>query len=66
MNFENHFNNAEVYLEMAKEKVTAQDYGSALASLAKAYENTRALIDQVYKLSVESSRAARPAGEDTG
>lgn len=66
MNLENEFSNAEVYLEMAKEKVAAHDYDSALASLTKVYEYTRMLLQVVYKLSVERSQASRPAGEDTG
>lgn len=50
MNIENNFNNAEAYLKMAKEKFSAEDFDSALASLGKLYALTRKLMNQVYSL----------------
>lgn len=61
MNIENHFNNVKAYLEMANEKVSAQDYDSALASLAKACTDIRELIDHVYSLKRLKSEFAHPA-----
>jgi len=60
MNIEENFDSAEVYLEMAREKASRGYFASSLASLVNAYEHTRALIEQTYKLSVESSPDAKP------
>ena len=65
MNAENHFYSAEVYLEMARDKFTAHDYDSTLASLVKSYSHTRWLIEHVWKLKRKATLASRPAGEDT-
>lgn len=66
MNIENHFNNAEAYLEMANEKVSLRDYDGALASLAKAYSHIRDLIKQVYSLKALKSEVEQPPGESVG
>jgi len=66
VNIENHFNNAEAYLKMANEKVEAQDYESALASLAKACSHIRELSVQVCKLQALKAEVSSPAGEDDG
>ncbi len=50
MNIENNFNAVDVYLEMAKEKITRHDYEGALTALAKSYSHTRELLEQIYKL----------------
>lgn len=63
MNIENHFNNAEAYLEMADEKVTAGDYVGAQASIAKAYSHTRELLDHVSKLVVLKANVELTAEE---
>lgn len=42
------------------------NYDETLTMLAAVYPIVRSLIEQVYKLADESSRAERPAGEDTG
>ena len=65
MNIENYLRNADVYLEMSREKFDRQDYKGALASLCKAYDNVCSIIEQVYKLNVESSQTKCSAGEDT-
>lgn len=64
MNIENHFKNAEAYLELANLKVTAQDYDSALASLDNVNLSIRKIINHVYKLKRLDSATALPAGED--
>ncbi len=66
MNIENHFNNAAAYLDMAKEKVNAQDYESALASIGKAYSHTRELLEHVYKLHALKAKVTSSAGKDSG
>ncbi|MBA7567241.1 hypothetical protein ES708_08950 [subsurface metagenome] len=66
MNLENEFSNAKSQLVCAQSSFNEHDYDSALASLTKVYEYTRVLLQSVYKLNVESARAERPAGEDSG
>lgn len=63
MNIENHFHSAEVYLEMAKEKFDRDEFAGCLASLVKAYEHNRRLIEHVYELSIASEQKS-PAGTE--
>lgn len=65
-NIENHFNSAKAHLETANLKVSTEDSVAALVSLAKAHENTRELMSDVYELKHLKACAARPAQEDTG
>lgn len=64
MNIENHFNNAEAYLEMANEKVERHDYTGARACLAEAYSHTRELLDHVQKLVVLTANVELSAEGD--
>lgn len=64
MNIEDHFNNADAYLEMSKEKFTAQDYDSSLSSLGKAYSHIRELMLKIYQVKRNAALSQRPAGED--
>lgn len=50
MNIEDHFSSAEVYLEMANEKVQRNDFVGAQASLAEANSHTLEAMDHVQKL----------------
>lgn len=63
MNIDNNFNSADAYLEMAKEKVAAQNYEVALVSLRKAYSHIRDLIEQVYKLHALKSEVTEQKGD---
>lgn len=65
MNIEQNFHGAEVNLEMAKEKGGRCDFAGSLACLVIAYEHTRALIEQVYKLQALKTEVELPAREDT-
>lgn len=65
MNIENNFRCAEAYLEMAHEKVESHDFETALAALVKAYEHTRSLLEQVFKLQALKAEVETPAGEDS-
>lgn len=64
MNIENHFKNTEAHLEMAKEKVRAQDYDSALAALSAAWTDIRRLIVTIYEEKCLESANAESAQED--
>ncbi len=66
MNIENHFYNAETNLKTANEKVTAQDYDSALALLAEAYSHVRQLLELVFKLKALKDEVTEPSGKDSG
>jgi len=66
MNIENHFTNAQAYLEMASLKFDNLDYDSTLAALSKAYSNIRKAMDQVLEMKHEAKQAASPAGDDSG
>jgi len=66
MNIENHFYNADSYLEVAKDMVTDHDYDGALSSLGKAYSNVRELMLKVESLRRNASSADCSAEEDTG
>lgn len=63
MNIEDNFNAADVYLEMANEKFSRGDYDGALVQLCSAYSHVRSLIEEVYKVSVQSTQADRAAAE---
>lgn len=65
MNIESNFNAADVYLEMAKEKVARHDYNGAISNLSKAYSHTRALLGQVFKLQAMKDKVEQPAREKT-
>ena len=56
MNIDNLYRNAEVYLEMSREKFDRQDYAGALASLVKAYEHNRELIQRLFALRVAEAQ----------
>lgn len=64
MNIDNNFYCAGVFLEKAREKVSEQNYRTALVSLGKAYSHTRQLLEQVSKLHALKSDVKQPAGED--
>lgn len=66
MNIYENFDNAEVYLEMAKEKLSRQDFDGSLAMLAEAYSHTRALLEQVYKLHALKTEVEIPASDNSG
>lgn len=59
MNIENHFLNADAFLEMAKEKVDNGDYVGAQFYIAKAYGHTRELLDHVQKLVALKANCSR-------
>ena len=52
MNIDLLYRNAAVHLKMSREKFDSKEFSSALAALVEAYEFTRELIQQVYKVSV--------------
>ncbi len=63
MNIDNLYRNAEVYLEMSREKFDRNDFGSALSSAVKSYEHTRKLIQQIYSLKIAATKN-EPAGTE--
>ena len=65
MNIDEHFDAADVYLEMANEKFARQDYEGSLTDLAKAFAHTRALLEQVFKLQALKVEVESSAGENT-
>ena len=66
MDIKNNIFTAEAYLETAKEMIGSQDYEGALAVIAKAYEYTRAKLEQVNKLQALKAEVKSSAGEDSG
>ena len=61
MNIDNLYRNAEVYLEMSREKFDSQNYESSLSSAVKAYEHNRELIQRLFALRVAEAQK-EPAG----
>ena len=64
MNIENHFNNAEVCLKMAKEDFAIQDYDRALSSLGNLYSHVTSLMNKVSVLHRLKPKVSTSAGED--
>lgn len=65
MYIEQNFDSAEVYLEMAREKVKSSDFVSALANLRHAYSATRELIDLVFSMQTTQQQKAFYSGEES-
>lgn len=63
MNIEINFYNAEAYLEKAKNKVSAQEYHTALVFIRKAYGHVRELLEQVYKLEALKDEVTEQKGD---
>ncbi len=63
MNIENNFNNADVYLKMAKDNFSSQDYDSALSALGKVYSHISALMNQVSALKALKDEVTEQKGD---
>lgn len=65
MNFENHIENAKKGLDLARDKVNAGEFHTAIQCLASTYTDVRELLQHVYELDREAKQVMGPAGEDT-
>ena len=63
MNIDNLYYNAEVYLRMSRKNFDDGNYDTALASLVKAYEHNRELIQRLFALRVAEAQK-EPAGTE--
>lgn len=66
MDFHESIDQAIERIGKAKAAYCLCNYDEALALLCTAYSNVRSLLEQVYKTSIDASRAERPAGETVG
>lgn len=64
MNIKKLFDNSQVYLEMAKEKLDREDYIGARDMLAKSYSLNRALLEHVATLVVDKANVDLSAAEE--
>lgn len=65
MNIENHTDNAKKGLDLARDKINAGEFHTAIQCLSSAYSDVRELLQHAYELDREAKQAASPAGEDT-
>ena len=66
MDFHESIDHARDHIGKAKAAYCLCNYDESLTLLCSAYSNVRSLIEQVYKVGIDTSRAERPAGELEG
>ena len=66
MNIENSFNNAIDSLKLARARLDADDFDTALAGLTLAYSVIRKLMERVWELKRAEVLELDPAGEHSG